>query len=408
MTEAVRLRMRSDVPLGAFLSGGVDSTIVAGLMQSLSDQPVKTFCIGFPVREFDEREFARIAARHLKTEHHELVIEPSGLDILPKLIWHFDEPFADSSAIPTLYLSEMTREHVTVSLSGDGGDELFGGYDRYKAVEWGMAFDRWPGFLRAMVTSPVWQWLPTSSKQKSKRRRLKRLLEALGDEPRRRYLRWVSIFDDKRRAQLYSRDFLERLGDHDSAWFLLDAYRRAAGSDFVSQTMFADVETYLPCDILTKVDIASMAYALEVRCPFLDHEVVEFAARLPIEQKRRGGIGKRILRETFADLLPTAVTNRGKMGFGVPLAYWFRDELSDLIRGALLDRRSLDRGYFEPDQVRKLVEEHASGRWDHSYRLWSLLVLELWHRMYIDHDPPREAPAVKPRVPENAAVSGAT
>jgi asparagine synthase (glutamine-hydrolysing) len=384
LTTAVKLRMRSDVPLGAFLSGGVDSTIIAGLMQSLSSRPVKTFSIGFPVAAFDERTYAREAAKHLGTEHHEQVVEPSALQILPQLIWHYDEPFADSSAIPTMYLSEMTRREVTVSLSGDGGDELFAGYRRYQAVKLGGWADRLPQFLRNWMASPVWQQLPASVQQNSKRRRLKRLLSAMALEPRQRYLKWVSIFDDERRADLYTPEFRASLGGHDSAEFLLQAYEECPDRDFVTRTTCADVLTYLPCDILTKVDIASMAFALEARSPFLDHEVVDFAARLPIEWKMRGRHGKQILVDTFADLLPKRIQTRAKMGFGVPLDHWFRNELRPLIEDVLLSPSSLNRGLFQPAQVRKLVDEHVRGMWDHSYRLWSLLVLELWQRTFLD------------------------
>lgn len=384
LTTAVKLRMRSDVPLGAFLSGGVDSTIIAGLMQSLSSRPVKTFSIGFPVAAFDERTYAREAAKHLGTEHHEQVVEPSALQILPQLIWHYDEPFADSSAIPTMYLSEMTRREVTVSLSGDGGDELFAGYKRYQAVKLGGWADRLPQFLRNWMASPVWQQLPASVRQNSKRRRLKRLLSAMALEPRQRYLKWVSIFDDERRADLYTPEFRASLGGHDSAEFLLQAYEECPDRDFVTRTTCADVLTYLPCDILTKVDIASMAFALEARSPFLDHEVVDFAARLPIEWKMRGRHGKQILVDTFADLLPKRIQTRAKMGFGVPLDHWFRNELRPLIEDVLLTPASLNRGLFQPAQVRRLVDEHVRGAWDHSYRLWSLLVLELWQRTFLD------------------------
>lgn len=386
LTEAVRLRMRSDVPLGAFLSGGVDSTIIAGLMQSLSDRPVHTFSIGFPIEKFDERSYAREASRMLGTEHHEQVVEPSALSILPKLVWHYDEPFSDSSAIPTMYLSEMTREYVTVALSGDGGDELFAGYDRYKAVRIAALIDRLPRPLRSIMTARFWQNLPASLEQKSFRRRLKRLLQALGQPAQRRYLRWISIFDESRRAEILSEDARSMLGDFDSAEFLDQAFAECPSRDFVTRTTAADVLSYLPCDILTKVDIASMAFSLEARSPFLDHRVVELASRMPIEHKLRGRQGKRILIDTFSDLLPDSIQKRPKMGFGVPLDHWFRNELKPLLYDVLLDAKALDRGWFNPVAVRQLVEEHSSEQWDHSYRLWNLLVFELWNQTYLDGD----------------------
>ena len=394
LSEAVRLRLRSDVPLGAFLSGGVDSTIIAGLMQQQSGDPVHTFSIGFPVKQFDERDYARMAAEHLGTVHHESVVEPRALEILPKLAWHYDEPFGDCSAIPTMYLSEMTRREVTVALSGDGGDELFAGYDRYRAVALGGRIDRLPGPLRAVAASPAWRLLPASTRQKSLLRRARRFADALGEAPERRYLKWVGIFDANRRNDLWTDQFRERLGEHDAAGFLLDAYGECPDRDFVTRTTCSDVLTYLPCDILTKVDIASMAYSLECRSPLLDHHVVELAARMPMSLKRQGSRGKTILVETFSDLLPEKIRSRPKMGFGVPLDHWFRNELRPLLEDVLLDPMAISRGHFRPEAIRQLVDEHVSNRWDHSYRLWCLLCLEVWHRIYLDATvPPASPPA---------------
>ena len=392
LTEAVRLRLRSDVPLGAFLSGGVDSTIIAGLMQEQSSTPVHTFSIGFPVEQFDERRYAREAAEHLGTIHHESVVEPSALEILPRLAWHYDEPFGDPSAIPTMYLSEMTRQQVTVALSGDGGDELFAGYDRYRAVKLAARIDRLPGPLRSIASCSAWRLLPASTRQKSLVRRAKRFAEALGHSPEQRYLQWVGIFDAQRRSDLFTDDFRERLGSADASEFLMDAYAECPQRGFVTRTTCADVLTYLPCDILNKVDIASMAYSLECRSPLLDHHVVELAARMPMSLKRRGRRGKTILVETFADLLPESIQSRPKMGFGVPLDHWFRNELRPLLEEVLLDPVAVSRGYFRPEAVRQLVDEHVSNRWDHSYRLWCLVCLEVWHRMYLDSNAPPDSP----------------
>jgi asparagine synthase (glutamine-hydrolysing) len=384
LTEAVKIRLRSDVPLGAFLSGGVDSTIIAGLMQQESSTPVHTFSIGFPVPKFDEREFASMAAKHLGTNHHEYLIEPHALDMLPDLVWHYDEPFADSSAIPTMYLSRMTRQEVTVALSGDGGDELFAGYDRYNAVALAQRFDMLPSFVKWGMGHPVWQKLPASVEQKSKRRRLKRFLQALGTEPRRRYLRWIGIFDHDLRSELYTPSLKELLGSHDSAEFLLGAYALAPQRDFVTRTTAADVLTYLPCDILTKVDIASMSVGLECRSPLLDHHVAELAAQMPIELKRRAGQSKWILKETFKELLPERISNRPKMGFGVPLDHWFRNELQPLLYDTLTSTKARQRGLFNPSVVDRLLDHHTRKLFDHSSRLWSLLMLELWQQKFLD------------------------
>ncbi|MCP4505198.1 MAG: asparagine synthetase B, partial [Fuerstiella sp.] len=285
MTEAVRLRLRSDVPLGAFLSGGIDSTIVTGLMQQQLDRPVQTFSIGFPVAAFDERAYARQASKMQGTDHHEAVVEPDAISMLPKLIWHYDEPFSDSSAIPTMYLSQMTREHVTVALTGDAGDELFCGYDRYRAVRIASMTDFVPRWSRRMAAAFA-TLIPGDPRQKSFRRRAKRLLETLGQNSEERYLNWISIFNRSPLRQVTSDDLFAYSKQADPAAAILDAYRMFPDRDFVTRTTAVDVETYLPGDLLTKVDIASMHVGLECRSPMLDHKVVELAARMPIGVKQ--------------------------------------------------------------------------------------------------------------------------
>ncbi|MDA1214992.1 MAG: asparagine synthase (glutamine-hydrolyzing) [Planctomycetota bacterium] len=384
VTEAVRLRMRSDVPLGAFLSGGIDSTIIAGLMQQLSAEPIHTFTIGFPVAQFDERSYAREAAEHLGTIHHETIVEPKALDILPKLIWHYDEPFADSSAIPMMYLAQTTREHVTVALSGDGGDELFAGYERYRAIQLSQYFDVLPQALRSLLFKQIWKMIPASVQQKSSRRRLKRFVQGLGDASIHRYGRWISVFDEDQRETLLSSDFKASIRNADPFDFLENAYDMCRKTDFVTQTTCADVHTYLPGDILTKVDIASMAYSLECRCPLLDQQVAELAARIPLSLKMRGSQQKKILIDTFAEFIPPRLRKRRKMGFGVPLDHWFRNELKEMLRDTLLSTKALQRGYFNPQAVEKLVEDHLASRVDHSNRLWLLLCFELWQQMFLD------------------------
>ncbi len=384
LTSAVEKRLQSDVPLGAFLSGGVDSSIVVGLMTRLMKEPVRTFSIGFPVAEFDETSYAREVSQRLGTLHEEFRVEPDAVEILPKLVWYYDEPFADSSAIPTYYVSKMTRQRVTVALTGDGGDELFAGYPRYRAVEIGSRFDRLPRGLMKLLAGEFWQRLPSGQRQKSYVRKFKRLVGALGRPPERRYLDWISIFNELRRAELYDEQFIASLPDSDPFDFLARAFARSRGRDPITATSLADLVTYLPCDLMTKVDIASMANSLECRQPFLDHHVVELAAAMPRKLKYRRGRGKRILTEVFSDLLPLSVRRRPKMGFGVPLGHWFRNELRQFARDALLDSRAMNRGYFRPEVVRNMVEDHQAGRYDHSYRLWALLVFELWQREWVD------------------------
>ncbi|RUL88988.1 asparagine synthase (glutamine-hydrolyzing) [Tautonia sociabilis] len=402
LEAAVREQMAADVPLGAFLSGGIDSTIIVGLMQKHAGHRVKTFSIGFDDPAFDESGYARMAAEHLGTEHHAFVVRPEAWETLPGLARHFDEPFADSSALPTWHVSRLTREHVTVALTGDAGDELFGGYDRYRAVALAEFVAKLPGGVGRWLGGPVARAVPASSRAKTRLRSAKRWLEALGLPPADRYLRWMTSFDEATRAGLYADDFLDTLSraaeadpdDADPADVLRRALGVAPGRDPVTQAMIADLITYLPGDLLVKVDIASMAHGLECRGPFLDHRVVELALAMPVGRKLRlrRGRSKVILKRAFAELLPPAIRTRPKMGFGVPIDRWFRGELKDELRDVLLDPSCLGRGLFRPEAVEEMIAEHGEGRRDHAYRLWALLMLELWFRHHIDAAPsPTEA-----------------
>jgi asparagine synthase (glutamine-hydrolysing) len=394
MSAAVREQMVADVPLGAFLSGGVDSTIIVGLMQQASDRPVKTFSIGFDDPAFDESRYAEMAAAFLHTEHHTFIIEPKAWETLPGLAHHFDEPFADSSALPTWHVAKETRKHVTVALTGDAGDELFAGYDRYRAVAVAAMLDRLPAATRRLLGGPVARALPTSVKAKTRLRKVRRMLEGIGEPAESRYMRWIEMFDESARGSLYSDDFLDHLArageaDPDSAdpgSVLARAFGAAPKRDPVTRAMIADLLTYLPDDLLVKVDIASMAHSLECRGPFLDHRVVELALAMPLRRKLRlrGGRSKVVLKQAFADLIPPAILTRPKMGFGVPLDRWFRGELKNELRAVLLDPVALGRGLFRPEAVAQLIDEHVDSRRDHAYKLWSLLMLELWFRRYID------------------------
>ncbi|MBM4001891.1 MAG: asparagine synthase (glutamine-hydrolyzing) [Planctomycetes bacterium] len=383
LESAVTMRMQSEVPLGAFLSGGVDSSLVTALMQKNSTDRIKTFSIGFNVKAYDETPFARRVSDHLGTEHQEFQVTPDALEVLPKLAWHYDEPFGDSSAVPTWYLSQLTRQKVTVALTGDGGDELFAGYPRYKAAIWGARLDRMP-WLRAMLAARAWQVLPGAGRQKSLARKFRRFSEALGYAPQRRYLEWIAIFNECRRAAIYTNEFVGKLGDSDPATFVADAWKRVGKRDALTAVSLADLVTYLPCDLMAKVDIASMAHGLESRQPFLDHRLIEFSIGLPSRFKMRGGRGKYLLRRAFRDLLPPEIWSRKKMGFGVPLDRWFRKELRPMAHDLLLDQTARQRGYVRPEAIEALLREHDSCAFDHSYRLWALLMLELWHRRWAD------------------------
>jgi asparagine synthase (glutamine-hydrolysing) len=381
LTDSVRLRMQSDVPLGSFLSGGIDSSLITAVAQSLSSQPVQTFSIGFPVADFDETRYAAQVAEHLGTRHERFEVTPSGVDVIEKLVWHYDEPFGDSSAVPTWYLSKLTRGRVTVALSGDGGDELFAGYERYQALWLSQLIQRAFPVHRLPGIGLV-QRLPDSDRRRSAVRRGKRFLEALGQTPARRYLNWLQIFPESLRGRLYNDAFLERLPGADPFEFLDKCWDASRGRDVITRASISDILSYLPCDLMTKVDIASMAHALEVRQPMLDHRIVEFAASLPVRLKFRRQRGKRILRDAFGSMIPGSIFTRPKMGFGIPIAGWFRNELKPMVHDTILSPDARLATYFRPDAVAELVHAHETGRQNHGYRLWNLLILELWLRRW--------------------------
>jgi asparagine synthase (glutamine-hydrolysing) len=401
--DAVREQMVSDVPLGAFLSGGIDSTIVVGLMQRFSTQPVKTFAIGFTEANYDETRYAELAARHLGTEHQTFIVEPNAWETLPELAWQFDEPFADSSALPTWYVSRETRRAVTVAVTGDGGDELFGGYDRYRALALTELFHRLPNGPRRLLGGTVVRVLPRATRSKTRLRKLERLFEHINEPAEARYLGWMTTFDEVARMMLYSDAQLDCLAAAaaalpdqslaDPATFFTTAFGAAGRRDRLTRAMVADLITYLPGDLLVKVDLASMAHSLECRAPFLDHRVVELAVSMPADRKiqLRSGRSKVVLKQAFPELLPPAIKQRSKMGFGVPISRWFRGELKQAVQDVLLDPACLDRGLFRPEAVECLVGEHTQGKREHSHRLWALLMLELWFRRHLD------APAICPR-----------
>jgi asparagine synthase (glutamine-hydrolysing) len=380
LAGAVRSHMISDVPLGAFLSGGVDSSVVVGLMAEASERPVKTFSIGFDEPQFDELEHARTVAQHFGTDHHEFVVRPDGLSILDRLIEHFDEPFADSSAIPTWYVSEIARRHVTVVLSGDGGDELFGGYDRYLPHPRVAQFDRFArGGARALAGA-VWPLMPHGARGKN-------FLRHVARNDNGRYLDSLAFFQPDEKASLYSADVRRTLSQWSAEQELGDHFRRFEQLPLHSRMMKFDFETYLPEDVLTKVDRMSMAHSIESRVPLLDNEVIDFAASLPPHLKIHNGRRKHVLKEAARSLLPPGILDRKKQGFGVPLGVWFRGGLTGVFSDVLSSPRTRQRGYFEPAFVDRLIQEHLSGRRDHTLRLWQLLVFELWHRQYVDVTP---------------------
>ena len=383
-TDAVKTRLRSDVPLGAFLSGGIDSSATVAVMSKLMNRPVKTFTIGFEESDYNELPYAKLVAEKYKTEHTEFVVKPDAVKILPKLVWHYDEPFADPSAIPTYYVSKLTREHVTVALNGDGADESFAGYERYAANQLAAYYEKIPEAFRENIIKKIANLFPYQENRWSITRRLKRFLNGVRDTKERRYIQWFCYFNNEMKNTLYTDSFKNNVSSFDSIDFTADLYSKSDAQSLIDKTLFVDINSYLPYDLLAKMDIASMANSLEARSPFLDHKVMEFAASIPANFKLRGMQTKYILKKAFVPLLPKNILSRKKMGFGVPLNKWFCHDLKQPAYDILLDKRTLERGYFKRNEVKKLLDEHVVLKEDNSYRIWALLWLELWHRMFID------------------------
>ena len=340
LLEATRLRLRSDVPLGALLSGGVDSSAVVAAMAQQSAEPIKTFSVGFDVDAFDESAHAREVAKVYGTDHHELVLDASAMELVPRLVWHYGEPFADSSALATFALSELASRHVTVALNGDGADESFGGYARHG---------------RPTPTRP--------------------LHLHYAERRANRY------FGEEERAQLYTSEFAASVRDHDWRAVVEEPYFASDSPDATERTVDVDVQTYLSDDLLVKMDIATMAYSLEARSPFCDHALMQLAASLPMATKVAGTTTKALLKRAVREWLPDSVVDRPKMGFMIPMADWLTGSLA---ADVLLDPRSLARGLFREERVQALVAEYESGVGEHEYRIWTLLMLELWFRTYVD------------------------
>jgi asparagine synthase (glutamine-hydrolysing) len=406
LRESVKLRLISDVPLGAFLSGGIDSTAVVAYMMETSDAPVLTASVGFDQTRFDELEHARTVATHLGCERFERIADPHVVDLLPRLAWHFDEPFADSSAVPTYYVSQAARERVTVALSGDGGDELWAGYARHRV-------EHWEGRVRAALGPRGSRAVGMGARLLPMRARGVRALRHLGLPPadacavKHAY----GLFENGVRASMYSGDFEARIaGTHPYAPFL-SAYDRCPSPDPMDRAMYVDVKTYLVDDILTKVDRMSMAVSLETREPLLDHRLLEFAATVPASLKLRGRTTKFLLRKLLARRVPASILERPKHGFEAPAGEWLRGPLAGMVADLLVDRRFRERGLLNAKTVDRLWAEHRDGRCDHRHRLWSVVMLELWFRQFIDQTASSvvdEAPvlAARERVHRRSAGAG--
>ncbi len=380
LAQAVRIRLISDVPLGALLSGGVDSSLVVALMARASNAPVKTFSVGFTRQGFNEAHHAQVVARHFGTDHHELTVEPDIQQALDGLTHSLEEPFGDSSMIPTYYISRLAREHVTVALSGDGGDELFAGYDRYPINLRGTPLEPLPEWSRQLYRRYVHPRFPRSMRGHAHAYSI-----ALPwDE---RYLDYISMVPSfERRVPLLSDGFRASIGNLGDPRDRFRAYLRTApAGDRISRLLYLDTKTYLVADILTKVDRMSMATSLEARVPLLDHIFVEYAASLPAGLKLRGNEPKYILKKLAERLgVPREALYRPKQGFALPLVHWIRNELRQELVRVLLEPRTLQRGYLSASGIKQLLDEHMRGRRDHSGSIWRLLVFELWHRNFLE------------------------
>jgi asparagine synthase (glutamine-hydrolysing) len=380
LAEAVRIRLISDVPLGAMLSGGVDSSTVVALMARASSQPVKTFSIGFRHDDFNEAHYARMVAERFGTDHHELIVEPNVLETVEQLTSSLEEPFGDSSMLPTYYVSCLARKHVTVALSGDGGDEIFAGYDRY-AIHMGREiFQRIPAWAWRFYRSQVYPRLPRNM-------RGRKFSYNISLPLRERYVDGISFVPAfEREMPLLSNEFRDAVRGYADPQLLMYRYfDEAQANDPLSRMLYTDTKTYMVADILTKVDRMSMLTSLEVRVPLLDHLFVEWVTGLPADFKMRDGKQKYILRKLAERVgVPREVLYRPKQGFALPLVHWMRNELKDLILTVLLEPKTLQRGYFNPQAVQQLLDEHFLGRRNHSDRIWRLLMLELWHRNFLE------------------------
>ncbi|HUR05177.1 MAG TPA: asparagine synthase (glutamine-hydrolyzing) [Nonomuraea sp.] len=386
LLEATRIRMVSERPIGAFLSGGVDSSAVVAAMAMQSHEQVRTFCIGFEDGDYDERHKARMVAARYGTDHHELVVTSDLLDVLPRIAWHFDEPFADSSAIPSFYVAQLSRKHVTVVLNGDGGDESFGGYQRYVRMGQTGWIPVMPRTL-AMATGRIGDLIADRSAGGSVRRRLGRLMQFAAEPPARRYARLMSQYTHRQKFAIYSDELRDLLVGADSHRLLDEAFERSSAATDLGRILDVDIASYLPDDLLVKVDISAMANSLEARSPLLDHHLMEWAAGLPIALKVRNGATKVLLKRAVAPWLPKEILGFPKQGFDVPLAAWLRGELRELAFDLLTDATARSRGMFRPQAVRNLLQRHVEGA-DHSVQLWALLQFELWHRAHVIADVP--------------------
>ena len=382
LKEAVRYRLASDVPIGVLLSGGIDSTAVVAAMREVTSQPIKTFTVGFDDKSYDESGLARLTAERFGTEHHQLVAQIEASEIVPSYIHHLDEPYAESSAIPIYYVSRLAREHITVALGGDGGDELFGGYNHYAASRYMEWYQKLPATLSHRLIPWAVRQLSVSHSRASFENLAKRFVSAVDLSPERAQLKWLEVISDDLKQRLHGPALRDRDGALPAFRFYEQHLDQASRQDGINRQMFMDSRIYLPDGILTKVDRMSMAHGLETRGPFLDHKFVEFGHRLPPEVKIRGLTRKYLLKKLLRGPVPPQVLSQKKMGFVLPLARWLSGDLKELLCDTLSSDRLRRSGYFDPVAVEHLISSHLARREDHGKTLWSLLVFQLWLDRY--------------------------
>lgn len=383
LEECVKLRMISDVPLGAFLSGGIDSSAVVGMMSKLSDKPVKTFSIGFEEEKYNELPYARMIAEKFKTDHTEFIVKPNAIEILPMLVRQYEEPYADSSVLPTYYVSKMTRDYVTVALNGDGGDENFAGYPWYSVHKFSIWYEKFLP-LHALMILPIAKILFKSIPNVFTER-LYRFSSSLKENYSRRYLNYLCYFSNAMKNDTYTENFKNKILEEDTYNLIIKKFEEVKNINKVEQALSADFNTYLPDDLLVKVDIDNMMVALEGRSPLLDHEFMELIAKMPFNLKLRGMNRKKyIFKKALEGFVPNAILYRKKMGFRVPIGHWFKNDLKEYASKILLSKKFINRDIFRKEKIEKILKDHCETNVDYSRHIWALLTLELWYREYFD------------------------
>ncbi len=387
LQDAVKIRLMSEVPLGAFLSGGIDSSTVVALMSRVMTQPVKTFSIGFEDATYNELKYARIIAEKFKTEHHEFILKPNAVDLTEKLVKNYvDEPFGDFSLFPTYLVSKMARDYVTVVLSGDGGDELFAGYDTYIANQMARSYDSIPRILRKQVIEKLVAKIPPTEKKKGLINRIKRFVEGAALPPDLQHVRWMIFLSEAEKNMLYSRDLMKQLNPAEYYDFIRGYFKAMSACSPLDQQQFVDIKTYMVDDILVKVDRMSMATSLEARVPFIDYRVVEYTTKIPGMLKLAGlnhQKTKYILKKAMEKFLPFEILYRGKEGFSIPIKNWLKTDLKPLMMEVLSPENIKAEGFFNPGYVEQLKREHLNNVQNHSHRLWALMMFGIWYDIYI-------------------------